>query len=294
MHYGLEIFEGMKAFSGEEKSVCIFRAHDHFKRMNISANRLTMPSLDIDDLVEGLKALLSIERDWVPQNPGTALYIRPTMLATERTLALRPSKNFIFYILLSPVGALYDVSKKPASVYASTTYTRASVGGVGNIKTGGNYAASMLAQQEALQKGFSQVLWLDPCERKYVEEVGSMNIFFVINNTLVTPSLSGTILAGITRDSIIQIAKNHNIVVEERRISIEEVLDSMRDSSCTEIFGTGTAAAITPIDTIGYNNEQVTVKKTSSDRLAQHLYAQLNNIQTGKDSEYSDWVTRIM
>lgn len=293
LHYGAEIFEGMKAFKTPEGRPVLFRPRDHLHRMNISASRMCMPEIDVDHVLGFLKKLVRIDAAWIPQEPGTALYIRPTMIAAEPTINLKVSDRFLFYILLSPAGAIYKEGFNPTSIMVTEKYARAAVGGVGAVKTGGNYAASMKAQQEAKTRGFSQVLWLDPQERKYVEEVGSMNIFFMINNELVTPSLNGTILPGITRKSIIELAKSWGLPLVERRISIDEVIQSIQDGSCTEIFGTGTAAGIAPVGKLAYNEHVYTINNNATGPVTQRFYDVLTGIQRGQQPDLFNWLVTV-
>lgn len=292
LHYGQEIFEGMKAFAQNDGSIAIFRPHDHLNRMNVSAKRMCMPEIDVELVLFWMKKLIAKDEEWVPQRDGTSVYIRPTMIASESTLYLKPASHFTFFIILSPVGSLHANGFNPIPIWVSDSFTRSSIGGVGAVKTGGNYAASMLAQQKAKQEGCAQVLWLDPVERAFVEEVGSMNIFFVIDGQLVTPSLTGTILAGITRKSVIELAKSLQMPVIERRISIDEIIQGIKDGSVTEIFGTGTAASVTPIGQIKFKDVLYTIGENKTGQFTNSFFNALQDIQYGKSSD-SKWMDHI-
>lgn len=293
LHYGCEIFEGMKAYQTDKNEIVLFRPYENLKRMNNSAKRMCMPEIDIEFVLEGFKKLLNQDASWVPSAPGTSLYIRPTMIATETTLNLTISTSYRFYIICSPVGNFYPGGLKPAAIMVSEKYTRASVGGVGNVKTGGNYAASMLAQKEAKEQGFAQVMWLDPVERNYVEEVGAMNIFFVINNQVITPKLTGTILPGITRASVLELGKNAGLTMVERRISITEVITAIQDGSCTEVFGTGTAVVICPVGKLAYQGKTYEINNNQPGPIASYFYNELTAFQTGKTKDKFGWIEMV-
>ena len=293
MHYGCEIFEGMKAYKTNNNKVVLFRPKENFNRMNDSAKRMCMPEIDVEFVLKNLKMLVKKDERWVPQGKGMSLYIRPTMIANECNLNLKPANKFLFFIIMSPVGAIYKEGFNPVSILVSQKYTRASVGGVGNIKTGGNYAASMLAQKEAKEQGFSQVLWLDPLNRKYVEEVGIMNIFFVIDGVLVTPKLNGTILPGITRKSIITLAKNYGYKVQERKISIDEVIKEIKSGKCTEIFGSGTAAVISPVGRLKYNEAIFTINNNKTGPITEKLFQILTGIHHGTEKDLLNWIEEV-
>jgi branched-chain amino acid aminotransferase len=292
MHYGQEIFEGMKAFYTHDNNIALFRPEDHLNRFNQSAQIMCMPEINTAEVSRWLKKLIETDSHWVPNIKGQSLYIRPTMIATEETINLKPSANYTFFVLLSPVGSFYEKGFTPIDIMVSDTYTRSSVGGVGVAKTGGNYAASMRAQVEAHQKGYSQVLWLDPVERKFVEEVGTMNIFFVIDNTLVTPMLTGTILPGITRKTVIEIAKQWNMPVSERKISIDEVIHGIKTGKLTEAFGTGTAVGIAPIGSIAYKNNDYSINERKTGATTHKIYSTLMDIQHG-NTAHDQWLVKI-
>ena len=239
LHYGQEIFEGLKAYRLKDGRISLFRPEENLRRMNRSAARLCMAQLDIPQVLDGMKQLILLDREWVPRSPGTSLYIRPTMIATEPHLGVRPSHTYVFYIIIGPVGAYYKEGLNPVKIYVEDKYIRAAIGGTGEAKTAGNYAASLLAAEEAKEKGFTQVLWLDAVERKYVEEVGTMNMFFVIGDEVITAPLNGSILPGITRDSVIHILRDWGVKVSERSLAIDEVTAAAKDGALKEAFGAG-------------------------------------------------------
>lgn len=293
MHYGQEIFEGMKAYRGEGGKILLFRPEDNAKRMNRSASRLCMPEIPVDDFVQAVTELVLAEKRWIPSSPGTSMYIRPTMFGTEAALGVHPSSEYIFYIIVGPVGAYYASGFGPISLYVEETLVRAAIGGTGEAKTGGNYAATLLAGAKAQSLGFAQILWLDAKEHKYAEEVGSMNIFFVFGDKLVTPNLGGSILPGITRNSTIALAKKMGYTVEERPISIDEIVAGCKDGSMTESFGTGTAAVISPVGSLHYRGTDYTVGKGDVGPVTKRLYDTLTSIQLGKLPDEFGWVKEI-
>lgn len=293
IHYGQEIFEGLKAYRGKDDGIYLFRPQENIKRFNRSATRVCMPNVDEDLFMEGMKQLILLEKDWIPRNQGTSLYIRPAMLATEPHLGVRPSKNYIFFIIVCPVGAYYKEGLNPVKIYVEDKYVRAAVGGTGDSKTAGNYAASLLAAEEAKEKGFTQVLWLDAAKRKYVEEVGTMNMFFVMDGEVITAPLTGSVLPGITRDSVLYLVKEWNIKISERSLSIDEVIDGAKSGRLTEAFGTGTAAVISPVGQITYKGEDHIVAGGKMGEISQRLYDEIVAIQYGeKDSAYG-WRVKI-
>src|SRR6056297_3476763 len=255
LHYGQSIFEGLKAFKTPAAGINLFRPRENFKRFNRSAHKLCIPEFDEDFALDALIELLKIEKRWVPSAPGTSLYIRPTIIATDPFLGVRASHTYRSFIILSPVGAYYKEGFNPIKIWVTDKYVRAVRGGMGEVKTAGNYAASLYAGEEANRQGYTQVLWLDGVERKYVEEVGSMNIFFVIDDEIITPSLSGSILSGITRDSVIAMAEKWGHPVTQRRISIDEVVQAHEAGKLQECFGSGTAAVISPVGQIKYKDK---------------------------------------
>ena len=293
LHYGQEIFEGLKAYRGKDDSIYLFRAIDNCRRMNNSAKRLCMPEIEEGIAMEGLKKLISLDREWVPRTEGTSLYIRPTMIATEAFLGVRPALKCLYYIIIGPVGSYYKEGLNPVKIYVESKYVRAVVGGIGEAKTGGNYAASLLATEEAKKKGFTQVLWLDGCEKKWVEEVGTMNMFFVINNEVLTAPLTGSILGGITRDSVIKILKDWGMKVKEEPVSIDEVVSAAESGRLKEAFGTGTAAVISPVGQITYKDKDYSIAGGRMGDLSQRLYDEITGIQYGKKPDPYGWVEKV-
>jgi branched-chain amino acid aminotransferase len=293
LHYGQEIFEGLKAYRGKDGGIYLFRAKDNFIRMNRSAARLCMPQLDLDLVMEGMKQLIVLDKEWVPRSEGTSLYIRPTMLATEPHLGVRPANVYLFFIIIGPVGAYYKEGLNPVKIYVEDNYVRAPLGGTGEAKTAGNYAGSLLAAEQAKEKGFTQVLWLDAEERKYVEEVGTMNMFFVIDDEVITAPLTGSILPGITRDSVIQIVKDWGMKMSERSLAIDSVIDAAKNGRLTEAFGTGTAAVISPVGQITFKGVDHVVAGGSMGELSQKLYDEIVGIQYGERPDSRGWVERI-
>ena len=293
-HYGQAIFEGMKAYKGDDGQIFLFRPRDNFERMNSSALRMCMPRLPVDKVLKSLRALIYLDRAWVPAGGGGAtLYIRPTMIAMEPTLGVKASSLYTFYIIMCPVGAYYPEGFNPTKIYITDKYVRAVEGGVGNVKTAGNYAASLLASQEAKQAGYTQVLWLDACEHKYIEEVGTSNIFFRIRDRVITPPLHGSILGGITRDSVIKLLQDWGVSVEERRISIDEVVAASQDGSLREAFGTGTAAVISPVGELFYKEQEYIINKGETGELAHRLFEELQGIQYGRKEDPFKWTVRV-
>lgn len=292
-HYGQAIFEGLKAYKGEDDQIFMFRPEDNLERMNSSALRMCMPRIPVEKVLKGIKALVYLDRDWIPTGDGATLYLRPTMIAVEPALGVRPSDQYYFFVIMSPVGAYYAEGFNPTKIWVTDKYVRAVKGGVGHVKTAGNYAASIMAAQEAHKAGYTQVLWLDACERKYIEEVGTSNIFFKIGDDLITPPLNGSILGGITRDSVIQLAKSWGVNVVERQISITEVVDAIEDGSLKESFGSGTAAVISPIGELCYQDKKYVVADGNTGELSQRLFDELQAIQNGKQDDPFRWIVRV-
>jgi len=293
LHYGQGIFEGLKAYRTTSGSIQLFRPKENFKRLNRSALRLCIPPLDEGFALKALKELISLEKDWVPRRPETSLYIRPTIYASDPFLGVRASHTYRFFIILSPVGAYYAEGFNPVKIWVSRDHVRAVRGGVGEAKTIGNYAASLLAGHEAHQAGYTQVLWLDGIEQKYIEEVGSMNIFAVMDGKIVTPALSGSILPGITRDSVIQLAKRWNLPVEERKIAMDELIQCHRSGGLSEIFGSGTAAVISPVGAIRYGETVITIGEGNVGPVAQRFYTALTDIQYGREKGPEGWIEPV-
>jgi len=293
LHYGQAVFEGMKCYLSKEGKLLLFRPKANFKRMNISDERLCIPALDEDFALKALIELIKIDKEWVPNAPGTSLYIRPFVISTEPCVGVRPAKSYMFIIILSPVGPYYPEGFKPVKIYVEDEYVRAVRGGVGFTKAAANYAVSLKGQIKAYDAGYSQVLWLDGLERKYVEEVGAMNVFFIIGDELITPSLEGTILPGITRDSIITLAKKDGFSVVERRITIQELYDASERGSLKEAFGTGTAAVISPIGEFKWGKKVFKVADGNVGPIAQKLYDKLTGIQYGRYHDDMGWVFEV-
>ncbi len=289
-HYGQAIFEGLKAYKTSDNKIQLFRARDNFKRMNRSARGLCIPELDIDFVMDALKQLIRLEEKWIPETLGTSLYIRPTIIATDPFLGVRSSFTFKFFIILSSVGAYYAEGLNPVKIWVSKDHVRAVRGGVGEFKTAGNYAASLNAGEKAKEEGYAQVMWLDALEMKYIEEVGAMNIFFVINGELVTPNLTGSILPGITRYSVITLAQKWGMKVEERKISIDEIFKASEDGGLTEVFGSGTAAVIAPVGEIRYGEKTINIGDGTPGKTAMKFYDALTGIQYGKEQDTENWI----
>ena len=293
LHYGQAIFEGMKAYRSNEGEILLFRPKDNFARLNRSAVRMCMPRIPVEKVLKSLKALVYLEKEWVPASPGASLYIRPTMIATESALGVRPADTYLFYIIMGPVGAYYPEGFEPTRIYVSDNYVRAMVGGVGEAKAAGNYAASLLAAEEAKKNGCTQVLWLDGIERKYLEEIGTSNIFLRIDDELITPPLEGSILSGITRDSVLQLAADWQVKLVEKRISIDEVIDACWNGTLQEMFATGTAAVISPVGELLYKGEHYIINNGEAGEFSRKVYHELQQIQFGEKTVEHDWSVRV-
>ena len=293
LHYGQGIFEGLKAYKGADGVIRLFRPRANFERMNRSAQKVCMPELDIDFVLGALEKLVRLEAKWVPDAPGTSLYIRPFMVATEAYLGVHAAKEYQFFIILSPSGPYFANGLEPVDIIVEDYYVRAVRGGLGEAKTLANYAASLLAGEEAQAKGYEQVLWLDGVERKYIEEIGAMNIMFKIDGKVVTPPLTGTILPGITRDSVIKVLKNMGVPVEEYRISIDELIDYHKNGKLEEMFGTGTAAVISPVGKLVYKDQEMKVDAYDENSICHKLYDTITGIQTGRLPDPFDWVVTL-
>ena len=292
-HYGQEMFEGLKAYKGEDGKVRLFRPDMNAKRTNDTNDRLCIPQLPIEDFVEAVKAVVKVDEDWIPTEDGTSLYIRPFIIATDEFLGVAPSTTYKFIIILAPSGAYYESGLAPVGIWIEDEYVRAVRGGMGFAKTGGNYAASLIAQVKAHDDGYSQVLWLDGVERKYIEEVGAMNIFFKIDGKVVTPALNGSILPGVTRNSVIQLCKHFGYEVEERKISAEELVKAQKDGKLEECFGTGTAAVISPVGKLRYVDDVMVINNNEIGELSQKLYDTLTGIQWGKCADEFGWTVEV-
>jgi branched-chain amino acid aminotransferase len=293
LHYAQEIFEGLKAYYSRDGGICLFRPDRNAERMNRSAARLCMPQIPVEIQLEAIRKLVRIDREWIPQAGGSSLYIRPAMIATESALGVHPSTEYLYFIVTGPVGAYYARGFEPVRILVEENYVRAARGGLGEAKTGANYAASILAAKEAKAKGFDQVLWLDAEHRRFVEEVGTMNIFFVIRGELVTPPLSGSILPGVTRDSVIALAKEWKVPVSERPVEIDEVVRGTADGTLTEAFGTGTAAVISPVGAFSFRGKDARVGTSGVGPLSRRLYEEITGIQYGEIEDRHHWVHRV-
>ena len=292
-HYGQEMFEGLKAYKGEDGKNYLFRPDMNAKRTNDTNDRLCIPQVPVEDYVQAVKAIVKVDESWIPTDPGTSLYIRPFIIATEPFLGVDVSETFLFIIILSPSGAYYESGLEPVGIWIEDDYVRAVRGGMGFAKTGGNYAASLAAQVKAHDDGYSQVLWLDGVERKYIEEVGAMNIFFKIDGKIVTPMLNGSILPGITRNSVLQICRDWGMEVEERRISVDELLQAQKEGKLEECFGTGTAAVISPVGKLRYKDEVMTIGGGKIGPVSQKLYDTVTGIQLGKLEDKFGWRVEV-
>jgi len=292
LHYGAEIFEGMKAYRVAD-GFQMFRPVENIKRMNDSAERLCLPTLDIDFTLKALTELITLEYDWIPDQPGTSLYIRPFMFGNDESLGVHAVHNATFVIILSPVGNYYAEGLNPVKISIESEDVRAVRGGTGYAKCGGNYAASLRAGKRAAEKGFSQVLWLDGVERKYIEEVGAMNVMFKINGEIVTPKLTGSVLPGITRKSSLEILKEWGYKVSERLISVDELMTAAENGQLEEAWGTGTAAVISPIGHLYYKDKDHIVSDNKIGELTQKLYDELTGIQWGRKPDARGWCYKV-
>ncbi len=293
LHYGQEIFEGMKAYATEDGKIQMFRPRKNFERMNNSAERMCMKTFDIEYVMDALKELLRLERRWIPKKRGTALYLRPTMVASDPFLGVHPANEYLFFVILSPVGSYFRNGFKPVKIMVESEYVRACPGGVGSAKTAGNYAASLKASQIAEEKGYSQVLWLDGIHHKNIEEVGAMNMAFVINDTVITPKLGGSILPGITRDSVINICPELGIKIEVRDISIDEIVSALENGELSEAFGMGTAAVIAPVGLIEYKGKEYKINGFNVGPISNTLFDAITGIQYGLKEDFANWIEKF-
>ncbi len=292
LHYGQATFEGLKAYYGVNGDIRLFRPEKNMARLNESNKRLCIPEFDGDFVIEGIKKLVNIEKEWIPTAPGTSLYIRPFVIATDVHVGVHPSHTYKFMVILSPVGAYYKEGINPVKIYVEDDFVRAVKGGLGYAKTAANYAASLKSQVIAEEKGYTQVLWLDGIERKYIEEVGTMNVMFVIDGEVVTPELNGSILPGITRMSTIELLKDAGYKVTERRVSIEEVFEAAENGKLDEAFGTGTAAVISPIGLLEWEGKKVVINDGKIGPISQKVYDTITGIQSGAVEDKFGWVTK--
>lgn len=293
-HYAQEMFEGLKAYRTPNGSIQLFRPNKNIERMNRTNERLCIPALNEADVLDALKAIVAVEEEWVPTADGTSLYIRPFIIATDVQLGVHPSKSYKFMIILSPVGSYYPEGIKPVKIFVERDYVRAVKGGTGYAKVGGNYACSLIGQKKAEELGYSQVLWLDGVEHKYIDEVGAMNVFFVIDNVVVTPTLEeGNILPGVTRNSCIQILKSFGYTVEERKLELAEVIEAYNCGKLNEAFGTGTAAVVSPMGLLDTGDIKMVINNNEIGPVAQKLYDTLTGIQWGKIEDTFDWTVKV-
>lgn len=290
LHYGQSIFEGMKAYASDSGEALVFRPLDNWKRMNISGERMCMPSIPEELFMESLAALIDLDRAWIPKVEGSSLYIRPFMFSADEYIGIRPSYDFTFMIILSPTGPYYST---PVKVKIETHYTRAVQGGTGFAKAGGNYGGAIYPAKLAQDQGYHQLIWTDGKNHEYVEESGTMNVMFVIDGVLVTPSLSDSILAGITRQSVLDIARHWNMPVEERRISVKELVAALEQGRVEEAFGAGTAATIAHIELIGYEGKDYMLPPIAQRKFSLGVYDELENIKHGKSPDVFGWIHRI-
>jgi branched-chain amino acid aminotransferase len=290
LHYGQSIFEGMKAYRGPDGEALVFRPQDNWKRMNISAERICMPEIPEELFMESLATLIDLDRAWIPDTKGASLYIRPFMFSADEYIGIKPSESFTFMIILSPVGAYYST---PVKVRIETHYTRAAQGGTGYAKAGGNYGGAIYPAKLAQNKGYHQLLWTDAKTHEYIEESGTMNVMFVIDNVLVTPALSDSILAGITRDSVLQMARKWGMKTEERKVSVKEIIKGIESGKVTEVFGAGTAATIAPIELIGYNGKDYYLTPVEKREFSNKVLAELEGIKRGLKPDPFGWVVKM-
>jgi branched-chain amino acid aminotransferase len=293
LHYGQSLFEGLKAFRGRDGRVRLFRPQKHAERLNNTARRMCIPPIDPDMILASWTTLVGVDRDWVPSAVGTSLYVRPTVIASEPFLGVRPARRYLYYVILSPVGAYYAEGMNPVKIKVIDKYVRAVVGGIGEAKTAGNYAASLYAAEEAKHEGFTQVLWLDGVHRKYIEEVGTMNIMLKIAGEVVTPPLTGTILPGVTRDAALTLMREWGLRVSERPISIDEVREAAHRGTLEEVWGTGTAAVISPVGELAYQRERIVVNGGKIGPLTQRLYDTIVAIQYGTAPDPRGWTVEV-
>jgi len=293
-HYAQELFEGLKAYRRADGGVQLFRPQKNIERMNNTCDRLCVPRIDPDDVLQAIKAVVEVDKDWVPYDEGTSLYIRPFIIATDHQLGVHPSHNYLFIIILSPVGSYYAEGINPVKICIEREYVRCVKGGTGIAKAGGNYAASLIGQKKAEELGFAQVLWLDGVHRKYIDEVGAMNVFFVIDGTVITPDLTdGNILPGVTRASCIDLLKSWGVPVEERKLSIDEVIEANRNGKLNEAFGTGTAAVISPIGELYDEGDKIVINNGEIGPIAKKLYDTITGMQWGKIPCDMGWIEKI-
>ncbi|HAM56654.1 MAG TPA: branched chain amino acid aminotransferase [Candidatus Rokubacteria bacterium] len=293
LHYAQALFEGLKAFRGVDGQIRLFRPQKHAERLNVTARRLCIPTIEPELILRSWTTLVDVDRDWVPSSVGTSLYIRPTIIASEPFLGVRPAKRYVYYVILSPVGTYYPEGINPVKIKVIDDYVRACPGGLGEAKTGGNYAASLLAAEEAKHEGFTQVLWLDGVHRKYLEEVGTMNLMLRIGDEVITPPLAGTILAGVTRDSALTLLRDWGVRVSERPVSIDEVAAAARAGTLQEVWGTGTAAVISPVGELAYRGERIVIHDGKIGELTKRHYDAIVGVQYATAPDTHGWTVEV-
>ncbi|HAN21251.1 MAG: branched chain amino acid aminotransferase [Clostridiales bacterium GWF2_36_10] len=292
-HYGQEMFEGLKAYKSSDGKIRLFRPEMNIERMNNTNDRLCIPRVNVEDAIQAIEEIVKIDSDWIPTQPGTSLYIRPFIIATDAFLGVHASKTYLFMIILSPVGSYYATGLNPVKICIEDELVRAVKGGTGYVKVGGNYAASLIGQKKAEEKGYAQVLWLDGIEHKYIDEVGAMNVFFVIDGEVITPALEGNILPGVTRDSVITFLKTKGYKVTERRISIDEVYAAAQNGKLEEVFGTGTAAVISPVGKLDWHGNIAVINNEQIGNISKLLYDNITGIQYGLLKDEFGWSREV-
>jgi branched-chain amino acid aminotransferase len=290
LHYGQAIFEGMKAYKNDKGEVLLFRPLDNHHRINISSERMAMPMIPQEVFMEGLRQLVALDKDWVPDSEGSSLYIRPFIVGTDEFIGVKPSDNYRFYIITSPAGRYYN---EPVKVLVETNYIRAVEGGVGFVKASGNYGRSLFPTKLAQQRGYQQIIWTDARNHRYLEESGTMNLMIVIDDVLITPPIGDTILAGITRDSVLTLARDWKMKVQERKISIDEVIDAHKRGTLEEAFGTGTAATIAHISTIGFEGKDYVLPPVQGRIFSNRVAQELDNIRKGRVEDKHNWMFKV-
>jgi len=290
MHYGQAIFEGVKAYKDADGNAVIFRPHDNWKRMNRSAHRMGMPDVPEELFVEGMRQLVKLDKNWIPTGEGTSLYIRPFMIATDEFIGVKPAEKFSFIIITSPAGPYYA---RPVNIFVQDQYVRAFPGGIGFTKAAGNYGASMYPTMEIRKMGYDQILWTDGLEHKYVQEIGTMNVFFVIGDKVITPNLGETILEGVTRDSVITLLREKGVTVEERPLSIDEIIEAYKKGELKEAFGTGTAASISHIAELTYHDLHIVLPEEKNWEVSNWVKQEMNDIRYGRKADSHGWIVKL-
>ena len=293
LHYAQAVFDGSKVFRGKDGQLRAFRIDDHCKRLHASAERLAMAPVPPELAREAIEALVKVDADWVPSAPGTALYVRPTVIASEAFLGVRPADKYIFFVILSPVGSYFAGGAEPVRIWVEQQHTRAAKGGLGGAKAAANYAAGLQASMEAKKRGYAQVLWLDAAEHRYIEEVGTMNLFVRIGDEIITPPLDGTFLPGITRESALTLLRDWGMKVSERKLSVDELREAHQKGELREVFGTGTAAVISPVGALGFQQGQMVIGDGKVGEVSQRLYDTVTGIQYGTLPDRHGWMTLI-